>query len=405
MARYLIVLLILRAVSAQSFIPATLGTTPRLLPEDAAVLESRETRADLGCTVKPTVPRLGFDMRFHSGYEVSVPLAELIGHGNRLTTLFRVTPEEPRGDPAYFVQYWGVPAIPAETKGLADLRGGIALGPGKYRVEWLLRDQSNRVCASHWQIAVNPRGRDKQVPFQNIMGTMQSEEVDDFMAEMPATKQAGEGLKILVLFHAAARSLSSASLDRTELQALLGVLRRMAQEPRIASYSLVAFNLDQAAVIYRGEELPQIDFPGLGEALKQVKLGTVDIQKLKDRDGGAEFLSGLLSGELSSRRPDALIFVGARSADSPPLGHSLKEMAEPGFPVFYVDYTPDVAKDPWRDTIGSLVKQWKGSEYLFAQPSDLAAAWNDIIARLTVRSPPRPEPNAATALTGATSQK
>src|SRR5258705_7574900 len=68
----------------------------RLLPSDAAMLEGRGQRIDLPCTVQGFKPELGFDLGFHSGYEVSVPLKELAGDGNDLTAIFRVIP---KGDP------------------------------------------------------------------------------------------------------------------------------------------------------------------------------------------------------------------------------------------------------------------------------------------------------------------
>ena len=44
---------------------------------DLAVLESGEQRKDLPCTVTPSKPTLGFDLKFHAGYQVTVPLKEL----------------------------------------------------------------------------------------------------------------------------------------------------------------------------------------------------------------------------------------------------------------------------------------------------------------------------------------
>ena len=67
------------------------GGALRLLNSDQAVLEAGEERQDLPCSVISAKPILGFDMRFHSGYEVSVPLRELAGSENLLTILFRVT--------------------------------------------------------------------------------------------------------------------------------------------------------------------------------------------------------------------------------------------------------------------------------------------------------------------------
>ena len=55
------------------------AATVRILNTDAAVLESQEVRKDLPCTVTPMKSALGFDLRFHAGYEVNVPLKELAG--------------------------------------------------------------------------------------------------------------------------------------------------------------------------------------------------------------------------------------------------------------------------------------------------------------------------------------
>ena len=67
---------------------------------DRAVLETQEPRNDLPCTVTGLKPVLGFDFRFHSGYEASIPLLEF-GGGNRLVVLFRIAAE---GGPASLFQ-------------------------------------------------------------------------------------------------------------------------------------------------------------------------------------------------------------------------------------------------------------------------------------------------------------
>ncbi len=57
---------------------------------DLAVLEQGEQRKDLPCTVTPSKPALGFDLRFHAGYQVTVALKELAGDQNSLNIVFRV---------------------------------------------------------------------------------------------------------------------------------------------------------------------------------------------------------------------------------------------------------------------------------------------------------------------------
>ena len=80
------------------------GGAVRLFATDAAILESGEARKDLPCTVTPIKPLLGFDLKFHSGYDVTIPLKELAGSENLLTMVFRVAPENRPDDPVYFSQ-------------------------------------------------------------------------------------------------------------------------------------------------------------------------------------------------------------------------------------------------------------------------------------------------------------
>src|SRR6202140_1017984 len=83
---------------------------------DMAVLEAGEPRKDLSCTVNPTKPALGFDLRFHAGYEVTIPLKELIGSENLLNIIFRVTSKN-SDQPVYFAQHIRGPAIGEDAKG------------------------------------------------------------------------------------------------------------------------------------------------------------------------------------------------------------------------------------------------------------------------------------------------
>src|SRR5579872_6869997 len=74
------------ALSAQVLMPVSgPGGAVRLFTSDAAILESQEVRKDIPCTVTPNKPQLGFDLKYHSGYEVSLALKELAGSDNQLT--------------------------------------------------------------------------------------------------------------------------------------------------------------------------------------------------------------------------------------------------------------------------------------------------------------------------------
>src|SRR4051812_44060148 len=80
------------------------GGPVQLLPSDAAVIDTEETRKDLPCSVTPLKAVLGFDLRFHAGYGVTLPLKEVAGNGDMLTMIFKVTSEENKQSPAFFSQ-------------------------------------------------------------------------------------------------------------------------------------------------------------------------------------------------------------------------------------------------------------------------------------------------------------
>src|ERR1700691_1462865 len=85
-------LLLLAGGRAQSILAGSQpGSEAHLFNTDTAVLESQEPRKDLPCTATTVKPTLGFDLKLHSGYEVSVPLKELAGSQNLLTMIFRIT--------------------------------------------------------------------------------------------------------------------------------------------------------------------------------------------------------------------------------------------------------------------------------------------------------------------------
>ena len=61
------------------------GGSVHLFNSDAAILEAGEVRKDLPCTVNINKPALGFDLKFHTGYDVTIPLRDLAGWNILLT--------------------------------------------------------------------------------------------------------------------------------------------------------------------------------------------------------------------------------------------------------------------------------------------------------------------------------
>jgi len=379
-------LLLAGAGRGQAILPGSgPGGEAHLFNTDAAILESQEPRKDLPCTSTSVKPTLGFDLKFHSGYEVSVPLRELAGSGNLLTMIYRVTPDAHPDDPVYMSQRVNVPEIEENARGDAYLQGSFDVGEGKYHVDWLMRDRTERVCSAFWVIDASVPPKDKPVTLDIPPNTVLSADREPFKDEPPLLREAaGVPLNVKVIVNFAPQDSAAATLHPLDMNALISILRGIAREPRIGRFSIVAFNLQERRIVYRQEDSSRIDFPALGEALHSLNLGTVDVKRLSQKRGETEFLTSLFTAELNARgHPDAVIFAGPKVLlDNGVPQESLKKVADVEYPLFYMNYNLDPQSVPWRDAIGNAVKYLKGVEYTITRPRDLWNAWGDIMSRI-----------------------
>jgi hypothetical protein len=375
-------------LSAQVLMPPSgPGGAVSLFTSDAAILEAREVRKDVPCSVAPIKPILGFDLKFHAGYDVSVPLKELAGSDNHLTMVFRVAPDQKPDDAVYFSQRWNVPMIDADAGGSALLSGSFDVGEGKYHIDWLMRDRSERVCSFNWESEASLPIKDKQIALDIPPSAVQQADNELFRQEPPlvARESQADPLNVKVMVNFAPQDSLSATLQPIDTRALLSILRSMAREPRITRFSVVAFNLQEQRVIYRQESAAQIDFPALGEALHSLNLGTIDVKRLAQKHGDAEFLTSFITQEISGSKeqPDAVIIAGPKVTVEGGLPQeSFKEVGDLKFPVFYMNYNVNPQANPWRDAIGVAVKTLKGAEFTISRPRDLFFAWTEIIGRI-----------------------
>jgi hypothetical protein len=373
-------------LTAQELMPASgPGGAVRLFTSDAAILEAQEVRKDLPCTVTPNKPSLGFDLKFHSGYEVSVPLKDLAGSENQLTMVFRVVPENKPDEAVYFSQHIPVPAIQDDAAGPAYLQGTFQVGEGKYHVDWLMRDRAERICSSNWEIEANLPSRDRQMALDIAAHAIQAADGEIFKQEPPVERgQHDTPLNVKVVVNFAPQDAASATLQPLDTNALVSILRNIARDPRITRFSIVAFNMQEQRVIYRQDAASQIDFPAMGKALKSLNLGTVDLKRLSQKHGDSEFLANLITTELKdSQPPDAVIFAGPKvmlEDGLPP--ETIKQLSDVKTPVFYMNYNLNPQVNPWRDAIGNAVKALKGSEFTISRPRDLFFSWTEIVGRI-----------------------
>jgi hypothetical protein len=360
------------------------GTQIQINGSDLAVLETQDVRKDLSCSVDPVKPSLGFDLRFHAGYDISLPLRDVAGNENLLSILVRVTPDARKDDPSYFVQRIRVPKLPDDAKGEADLGGLFDLGEGKYHVDLLMKDRSERVCSFYWDAEATLADRDKEIQPAIAAGAVERAEYEQFNEEPPVERAPGKPLNIKILVNFAPQNSSLSSLRPIDTLALVTVLRRLSREPQFGKFSVVAFNVQEQRVLYRQSSAERIDFPALGRAIQGVEPGKVDLKQLSQKHGEVSFLSDLIKKEISNDHPDALIFAGPKVLldDSVP-EEDLKPLAsDVTYPVFYMNYNLNPQAVPWKDAIGKAIRNFRGTEFSISRPRDLWFAVSEVVSRI-----------------------
>ena len=361
--------------------------TVNIFNTDLAVLEAGETRKDIPCTVTPEKPNVGFDLRFHAGYQVTIPLKDLSGSENMLNILFRVKPQDRPDQPTYFTQHIRVPAIEDDAKGDAYLQGSFDLGEGQYHIDWLMRDRGERVCSFSWDAEAVLTPKDKPMSLTIPPESIQRTDPEQFKDEPPVQRASDQPpLNVKVLVNFAPQNALSSSLQPVDTSALVSILRSIVRDPRIGKFSIVAFNMQEQKVVYRQEGADRLDFPALGQALTSLNLGTVDLKRLGEKHGDTEFLANLVKSEVvpaGQEHPDAVIFAGPKALlDSNVSDETLKETGSVDFPVFYMNYNLSPQQVPWKDAISHTVRFFRGTEYTISKPHDLWVAVTEMVSRI-----------------------
>jgi len=366
--------------------PSQPGEHVTLLPSDVAIFEEEQARSDIPCAVTPRKAELGFDLRFHSGFDVNVPMRELAGSGEVLTVVFRVFSADDREHSANFVQHFHVPTIDEEAKGDALLQGGIDLGEGSYHVDWLMRDRAERICSTSWDMAAELTPKDKPMPLfiaaRQVAETPPQPFLNDASDVLNHT--AGDNLAIKLLVNFAPQNSASAALQRSDTEALVSILKTIERDSRVSRITLVAFNMEEGRIVYRQDTTGPIDFPALGKALEGMKLGTVNVQQLSQKHSETDFLEDLITHEVGNAgHPDAVVFAGPKAmlnADVPE--SELRRIGDIECPVFYMNYNLNPQAVPWKDSISRAIRTFKGTEYTISRPRDLWFSTSEMVSRI-----------------------
>jgi hypothetical protein len=365
---------------------------PRLQYEAMAALAAREPRAELSCPVTPGKPMLGFDLRFHSDFQLGLPVKALSDAGGWLQVAMRVTPVAETENSVYLAHRVPISGVPVDGKGEIILTGGFDHGPGRYRVDWLMRDARERVCASHWELEARAGTAKQDVPL--TLGPNQIVDVDgNRLSNRPQiNRDVAQQLRIKVLLDLSPAKPQDSILRSADAAVLLSILHSVVDRPAVAVSALVAFNLRNQTIMYRQENAGQVNFLALERAMQSPTSGTIDVSLLRDPRSETHFVTGLLTGQLSAQTdpPDAIVIVGAKVSLGRKISlNSLKAKGSATCPIFYLNYNsnPD---EPWPDTIGRALKAYKtAATYDIVLPRDVGGAMKELLARIVKRPSPK----------------
>lgn len=137
----------------------------------------------------------------------------------------------------------------------------------------------------------------------------------------------------------------------------------------------MAFSSDQQRVLYRQPPNARIDFGALGEAVRGIPAGTVDVSQMLDKASGAKFIAAFLAQELGVEQPapDAVIVISptVRVREKA----ELEEATGPRPPVYFLNYNPNPVGNPWRGALGSALKEaYRSVQFTVTRPGDLGSA-------------------------------
>jgi hypothetical protein len=209
-----------------------------------------------------------------------------------------------------------------------------------------------------------------------------------FLAEPPVQKASTGGRYVKLIVNFTPPDPTDVRMKPYDLQNLVAMLRAISREPQIGSFSVIAFNMQEERVIFEEHDVSRINFPARGDAVDSIQGGQIEFSQLQDEESDTRFLSGLIQEHLSpqERRPDAVIFVGPKlMLERKISGKMLAQAGAVNSPVFYFVYNSNPRSNPWKDTISTVLKAYKGLEYTITLPKDLGKAMSDMMFRLADR--------------------
>jgi hypothetical protein len=323
----------------------------------------------LKCHVHPVKPALDFSFRFQTGYVVSIPAQQYSGREHRLVVLVRITPQN-GGVAKYLVSIANLPSG-LKPKMELEFGGGFLVGAGRYRVEWLLMDDDDRVCRQNWNVEARLGHTERQAEIAIADNTISAV---SFPKWNPAAHPQESASRITVLMHAAPLHSRSTTLRAYDRIVLLGALASLLEHFSTRSVRLVVFNLDQQKELFRQDVLDKDSYRRVADTMRNLNIARVDYKVLQNRLGHIALLSKMIDDELlAPNPPDTVIFFGPTARYSEKVAEFALSTKAKAPHFYYLQMKPaGFRRAEFPDSIQLTVAKLKGKTITFASPGEFA---------------------------------
>ena len=384
--------LIPSGLAAQQLFDSSPGSSLLFHSNDQAILSGSTNRRDLDCRVEPLRPRLGFDLKYTAGYAVHLPADAVETEGDRLRVLFRIRPN--KGESVHFRQELTIAPKSSAGGGTATFPARYVLGPGRYKVDWMMRNRRGHVCSAHWETRAPAPGHAGRLAAAAVANLIAPYRMDLFAAEPPVvrTKGVGGGMHIAVLLNLAPQERKRFKLNDYELESVVGMLRALHREPEIGLFSLTAFSVIDRQIVYTSKRQTRLDFEALGEAIDSMSKGVIDIGDLADAEGESLFLADILNDATRSveQPPDAVVILGPKVDREAQLREGMLKRAPEPPPLFQFAFNPNPQSYPWPGAIELALQPHGLTVYDVTLPQEFSRSLEGMLAAITGEAPLQP---------------
>jgi hypothetical protein len=378
------------ALLAGGTLPAQIIVNPsKFSPALKQVLDNAVSSAPLKCDVTILKPALNFGFRFQAGFIAGVPLNQFRGTGHSWAIVTKITPQDEPLPPVFLISTATLPDIP-NTKQHGETGGAYLLGEGNYHVDWMLFDETKRVCRKSWTIKVALSASERKVKTAmppNAIGDLTFRGSTYTLPDKDDVRP----VRITILLHAAPLFPRRTRIRPSDGLMLLGSLSSLLSRLPSPSVRLVVFNMDQQKEVYRQDGFSLDSLDQVSRSISQLELGLVDYHSLENRHAPAEFLTSLINRELIAKDPSEIVlFLGPPSRFGEKIPQTALEERTGSSPYFF-----SFQFEPWLrrpnggfpDTITQTVGRLKGKTITVHTPGEFAKAIEQLENHTTPRPP------------------